>query len=677
MSYVPSPVDTSHIALPNDLRDLTELLARDAHEVWARRRMAEGWRPGPARDEARKEHPDLIPYAELPESEKEYDREVSQATLRLILALGYRIEKAHASVPLSPTPLEPRAGARIAATPIGAPDDRGRVVRLGLREDAVPLVLGVTGHRDLREEDRPALAARVHELLVDLGARYPATPLVLLSSLAEGADRLVARVSLELGVRLIVPLPLPLEVYQEDFPATSSRAEMAELLAGAATVFTLPPAPGSARDALSRTARGLHYARASAFIVHHSQLLIALWDGVPSEAEGGTAQTVRFKLEGVPDGYGVPRSVLDAVETGLVFHVVAPRSGADGAPTARWLYPVGYADQAQARAACEGVWERNERFNRDARRLEARSTPPLLAASELAPREAALGPILRSQATADALALHYQARMRRTLQGVLFLVFLAAVFHQRTVSAQLPSRLAAALYVAALGAAYLCYLWARRAEYQKKHLDYRALSEGLRVQTFWTLAGLGGSVADHYLRKQRSELDWIRHAMRALDIGTSPEERPGADGALHAVLSRWVDDQSRYFAAAARRHDSRNRVFRKIGYASFLFGLALAFVKPFVDPSYLLVDAITFGPVIAALLVTYADRMALSEHAKQYGRMSELFDNAARGLRRCLEGGRFVEARDVLRDLGEEALAENGDWLLLHRERPLKVPAAS
>jgi RyR domain len=93
MDYKPAPRDTSSVRLPRDLADLTELLARNTHENWARGRMAEGWTFGPARDDAKKTHPSLVPYEELPESEKNYDRTTAMETVKTILALGYRIEK--------------------------------------------------------------------------------------------------------------------------------------------------------------------------------------------------------------------------------------------------------------------------------------------------------------------------------------------------------------------------------------------------------------------------------------------------------------------------------------------------------------------------------------------------------------------------------------------------------
>jgi hypothetical protein len=94
LGYEPKPIDTSKVDLSDEIFDLTEYLAENAHEVWAQQRMAEGWHYGPRRDEAKKEHPSLVPYKDLPESEKDYDRGTALETLKVMLALGYRIEKA-------------------------------------------------------------------------------------------------------------------------------------------------------------------------------------------------------------------------------------------------------------------------------------------------------------------------------------------------------------------------------------------------------------------------------------------------------------------------------------------------------------------------------------------------------------------------------------------------------
>lgn len=91
--YTPSPIDTSDIKLTDDLQMLVEEFARNVHETWASGRLNEGWTYGPERNDALKQHPCLIDYSELPESEKEYDRNTATETLKTILKLGWRIEK--------------------------------------------------------------------------------------------------------------------------------------------------------------------------------------------------------------------------------------------------------------------------------------------------------------------------------------------------------------------------------------------------------------------------------------------------------------------------------------------------------------------------------------------------------------------------------------------------------
>lgn len=90
--YHPKPVDTSGIELPSGILSLIEKLAENSHDVWAQQRMAEGWTYGPERNDAAKKHPDLIPYTDLPGSEKEYDRQMALQTVKLIVSLGYEIK---------------------------------------------------------------------------------------------------------------------------------------------------------------------------------------------------------------------------------------------------------------------------------------------------------------------------------------------------------------------------------------------------------------------------------------------------------------------------------------------------------------------------------------------------------------------------------------------------------
>lgn len=91
--YKPKPIDTSDVELDGEILELGEMIARNVHEVWSEGRIREGWSYGETRNDAERKHPCLVPYEELPESEKEYDRNTAMQTLKLIVKLGYKITK--------------------------------------------------------------------------------------------------------------------------------------------------------------------------------------------------------------------------------------------------------------------------------------------------------------------------------------------------------------------------------------------------------------------------------------------------------------------------------------------------------------------------------------------------------------------------------------------------------
>ncbi len=93
MAYEPKPMNTADVKLAEDILDLTELLAKNAHDNWAEQRIRDGWRYGYRGSDENKTHPNLVPYEQLSEPDKEYDRRAVLETLKAIIALGYRIEK--------------------------------------------------------------------------------------------------------------------------------------------------------------------------------------------------------------------------------------------------------------------------------------------------------------------------------------------------------------------------------------------------------------------------------------------------------------------------------------------------------------------------------------------------------------------------------------------------------
>ena len=201
--------------------------------------------------------------------------------------------------------------------------------------DRLPLVVGVTGHRDLRDEDIPLLEREVATVFASLRREFlgkdDETPVIVLSALAEGADRLVARVALAHGARLIVPLPMPLDEYRRDFEPglkPGNHAEFEELFAQAIAAPVMPLQDTSV-EALRADPdkRNAQYRALGIFIVQHCHVLLALWDGNEIDpSPGGSAEVVTFKRDGIPLTVGgSPRMSLDACEIGPVIEILTPR----------------------------------------------------------------------------------------------------------------------------------------------------------------------------------------------------------------------------------------------------------------------------------------------------------------------------------------------------------------
>ena len=593
-------------------------------------------------------------------------------------------------------------------------DVRGAAARAPL-----PLVLGITGHRDPRREDREAIEDRVRAIFEELRSQYPSTPLVLLSPLAEGADRLAARVALACGVRLIVPLPMPQAVYEQDFQTPASLAEFRELLQRADRHFELPSvgADAAGKPGMNGGARDLAYALGGAYIARNCQILIALWDGEDSGKEGGTAQVIRFKREGIPEDYArfvsgscaepgaqVSR-LMEPVELGLVYHVMTPRAESaaalpDNSAPYCPLVPPDVRNEDAVLESYNRILKHIDTFNRDwIVRAAALATKRGAVKTTLLPQEGEgflhppLVSIRERFAIADALALYYKPRVINSLKLLFLLVFLAALafdlFAHVDDLRHPPAMLLA--YLILLGVAYAWY-WrvTRQGDFQNKFQDYRALAEGLRVQFYWRLAGLGDCVEDHYLSLQRGDLDWIRIALRnwgLLDGRSEAQDdvvaSPGPYDSMPFVLEHWIKSQRRFFKEAIprdrvlrERHEWLVTILMGVGLALAVVALRfLTFLEGTIWHGLFLVAA-GMAPVGAALIHGYIEKRAFSEHLKRYGRMSMLFDRACCRLDDLLRVEDHAAARQLVRELGREALAENGDWVLLHRQRPLEVPKA-
>jgi hypothetical protein len=561
----------------------------------------------------------------------------------------------------------------------------------------LPIIIGVTGHRDLRDEDLPLIEGELQKQLKHIMSRYPSTSFILLTGMADGADRVAARLALKEGIRLIAVLPMAKDLYEIDFKG-ESLDEFRELLGKCEHYFELPVMEGRTLEDISYRGplRDDQYAQLGAYLVTHSQILLAIWDGVNKSLVGGTSQVVQFRLQGVPEPFAPPHSELDAPESGPVYHIVTPRRSNPepvGYPfTLHRLYPPGFSSLAEAEKAQRSVYERMEAFNHDsvkyAKELKEkiRQSKDYLFPEHMQARlPAMLRETLDFYAIADLLSQRFQKRTQLAFKVVLGCFFGAASFFE-LYAGPWPYEWVLVGYLFMFVLIAVTVKWGQSRGYHVKYLDYRALAEGLRVQFFWKLGGLHDSVADYYMRKQKSELDWIRNAVRSTMTETCADARGGASDVdpeaerLQQVVKYWVEDQARYFAKSAHRNHEWFHKAERLITGMFALGLVLAVIQLFLydHPAEVhLLLGIALLPVAAAMFHNYLQKNAVAEHAKQYDRMSVFYHRAKLHLERLLARNAYDTARHFIAELGREALTENADWILTHRDRPLEIPKGS
>ena len=568
------------------------------------------------------------------------------------------------------------------------------------RSYAVPLVVGVTGHRDLLPAEIPQIRARVREFLGSLREAYPDRLVVVMSPLAEGADRLVAEEAITLRMPLTVPLPMPKDLYVRDFATPQSRADFERLCGAAVDVFELPITPGNTAASIHDSAknRARQYAQAGVFLCAHCHVLLALWDGKESDQLGGTSQVVRFHHDDVMPGY-TPRATASRLtltddESDLVYHIVCSRDRSDGAPAeglvaldATWFT----TDERQPRVRemplrHRQVFERANEFSQDAQANADdidRERYSLLTDEQAAALHPGLQDINQVFCAADWLAIRYQKRVLLTLRAMHAFAFLTGVAYISYSDLNLNETpvlivVILGLMIAAVGISHL----ANRGSWHRKYLDYRTLAEGLRVQFYWAAAGVtSGNVTkfahDNFLQMQDPDLGWIRNVMRV--AGTECDVAPNEDPAgVEFSIREWIGDadsgQLGYYrrkgAERLARHAATQRIGRLGLLATAVALAALLFVGAGIPDEVRSPVVYLMGCVLLLVGVrqSYAKSTAESELIKQYEFMHRIFHNARRRIDAAENDG---ERRRILKILGDASLEEHAEWILMHRERAI------
>jgi hypothetical protein len=595
----------------------------------------------------------------------------------------------------------------------------------------IPIIIGVTGHRDIRREDVEKLEQITTDLIVGLKKQYSASTFYLLSPLAEGADRLAARSALREGVKLIVPLPMPVNEYKKDFQTEESIIEFNELLEKAESYFEMPLLEGNTLENISYGEnRNKQYAMNGAFIAKHSQLLIAFWNGKTNNLIGGTTNIIKYRMEGIPSQFILPKSPFSIIDVGPVYHIVTPRQESPetvGDPFSTInMFPVYWqntfetkfksdfgikryktiniVDEASqnAKGFYDEILININKYNTDILKYfpflkkNMKISQETLIPDEISKKiNSNLRIILNHYTAADTLAIKFKANRDKLLIWLLPSVVIAFSFFQLYVEF-INSPLLITLYPGILALGAILYKYTKRKEFESKHEDYRAISESLRILFFWNLNGINENITDYYLHKHKSELEWIRSAVSNIDtisIDSSINISLESDSKVNTIdaitLEYWIQSQKNYFKKNTRKYYYMNKAIEKKSNLFFYLGISSVIILiiteifrsifDFTNDNYfsiihhILVFSVGSSLALMAAIKAYAEKMVFAGQAKQYNRMANLYYIAEQNILKVYKEP-YLEKETVILDLGKEALIENGDWLFLHRSQPLELP---
>ena len=571
-----------------------------------------------------------------------------------------------------------------------APDRCSSEAGFAYGDGRIPIMLGGIGHRELSNKEQ--LADIIATQCEKLKKRYPNSPFVLLSPIAEGADRLIASLVIEhLKADLIVVLPMPRDEYEKDFATKESRAEFAALIAKARCVKIAPLPKNDTSWTLPGKARDEQYARAGAIIADHAQILFAIFDPARQGQKGGTADQVAWFDRGfAPANYSLydnQISPLDPPEPGLRISI-DPVS----LKTKEIVNP--QAPTGARRSNILSILGRTERFNRDVlghpQVIEGETSPAAGNEDRLADC------VFR---TADRLSTHF-ARRARFDDRVIYLLAIVAIISFNFVST-FPK--AVIIYLGVTLAMLALYFRSRLRSIDNRFLEYRALAEPLRVFRFWRRVGVSRSMWLSYLSRHEGIVHWLRHAARTVEFCQdciTPPRKASAEG-IEAVKRDWVQDQLAWFAKRVAENERHRKRFRwlwgiAIG-ASFVVSIILFLMtslsaEPFrgvfgfaPEPGATLwqelVEPPDYGNLWQAALAFlaagglaargYSQRRGDADLAKQYASQRRIFETANDML---IEADAEWTPEQILDRLGEQALQEQAEFVWLRHARPFEVP---
>ncbi|TRX54953.1 hypothetical protein [Thalassomonas sp. M1454] len=573
--------------------------------------------------------------------------------------------------------------------------------------------IGVTGHRDLNDKTSEQLTKKINSFITDINSQLVNTPVSIITGMADGADRILAKVALANNLPVQIVLPMPEEMYKADF-SEESWAEYQLIksnhLVTCLTVNTENIDLEAAQE--QGDERNKLYHALGKYLVEQSNMMVAVWDGENTGFKGGTCDVVLSYLKakkvstdielckikfsdentqlirGINSVYWLKVSAGSEnhhqIEGGSLSSYFLTGSQGPYSLVTNSVMPTFIADSLDELDAY------NKRCKELGEQGEISSQYSLLNGYNKDSEFEHLKAIDEEFLKADAVALSHQKKsdgqfklfsFMAAVMGLLFLVYAKIV----------ASKLLLIGYLLFFVFGWIFFKISTKNKNFTRHLSARILAETIRTQFYLALINKSSNKQNTKLMdlsgvSQFSSASWLGHIFKNLKLNEQSESKDTTQESMEFVCKHWLEDQLQYFRNKTQKLSAHHHKLEKIKSALFITSaiatLALIFFKyQLVDiVLFAHVDAKTFTVLLMGLLPfwlgvweIYQSKMAVKELLWQYRNQSMVFEQAHQEI---LNTNTQEQKVDVLVNLAERSMMENYIWIIHRYHREQEPPTA-
>ena len=538
----------------------------------------------------------------------------------------------------------------------------------------IPITVGIVGHLDaiLTEKHKVVIA----NIFKELSNTYPNSPIVLFSQLAKGADIEVAKIFLECekenknDFRLIVPLPYKKKEFTDGL-TNLEKEQFENILSQAKKTFTLEYFENLLKNDL--------YRDAGKFVADSSLILIALYDNEDNDKKGGTADIVRYKIEGTFNNE-VEENVFD--NKGSLIIIPCNRVSSE---IKTINLKNDYLKNLLKDKSISKALDKIENTNEEAQKFSKAELET--SANYLYPANIIL--IEQNQqlkcyfSIYDAKAKNQQTRYLILLKAL----FLLGILMLTAFEIYKHLGLNPIFYVGTItliGIAFFIYKQSHKVGSHTKYLEDRIIAEALRVQFFWNVCDIKKAAANYILRIHKAEFVWLKHILLSI-YGLTYNGINTRDESIIEIKKNWIVNQKDFFESRLSKLEKKHWLLNFVSKITFWIALAILVlifileykhIDHYIIHSLIVLDSVLFG--LFALIKAYYVKRGFNQIRNQYILMSTIYSACEKKMNEIEQNKIPKEERDkqlykLLYLTGKEALIENGNWYLIFKEKEPEV----